>query len=169
MMQHFMPDIFTSDEAFLAYASRMLTGIGLFFLLPGLSCIFFSWAYCEWEFVPLFGGLPSMHTSFSGIALPMATLLLGLSLDMKGIFGWGSSLLLLLCLNALFITLAVVLYENLTFEQQKLVISGQEAVSMLRIGQFKISLIVNLAFALICTFGLIYLLLPSVRKIYWQP
>lgn len=167
-MQESIPDIFKSDQAFVATATSFLVGTGLLFLILGVSCEFFSWAYCESEIVPLFGGLGAFRPQFSTIALPMALLILGISIRMYSYFGWMTSLMLLGCLNTLFISLAYVLFDHLTHAQQTLAISSQEAIDMIRIGQFKISILVNIAFAIICTCGMIFLLLPSIRKMYWK-
>lgn len=163
-MQNIKKDIFQSDQAFVNFASTWLLGISLPFLLMGISCQFFSWAYCEWQLVPLFGGLNRFRPEFSTIALPMAVLIIGMSLKMYTYFGWMVSLMLLTCLDTLFISLAQVLSGNL---QKISAIAGQGTISI-TIAKYRESIIINYAFAIVCTGAVIFLILPSVRKLYWK-
>lgn len=168
-MPHTTPNIFASDRAFIEYAASWLSGIGLVFLLLGVSCQFASWGYCSVRLVPLFGGLGAFRPGFSTLALPMALLVVGLGLRVYSYYGWMFTLMLIGCFNTLFLSLAYILWERLRLAQQSLAITQQAGVSLAQdISHYKESIFINLSFAILCTFAMIFLCLPSVRKVYWK-
>ncbi len=166
-MQHSAPDIFKSDRAFVEYTASWLMGIGLPFLLLGVSCQIAPWIYCQIQLVPLFGGLGAFRPEFSAIAMPMALLILGMSIRMYSYFGWMVSIMLLACLDTLFISLVYVLFEHLTYAQQQVLAATDQEGLFYALSQYRVSIILDAAFAILCTSACIFFFLPGVRKLYW--
>ena len=173
-MDNINQDIFSSNQAFVKYASSWLLGISLPFLLLGISCQFFSWAYCDLQLVPLFGGMTRFRPEFTTIALPLAMLIISMSLKMYTYFGWMISLILMTCLDTLFVSLAMVLSNNLdkakafAIADQKVIDGTNPEVVSTTIARFQESIVINYALAIVCTGAVIFLILPSVRKLYWK-
>ncbi|MCB0847116.1 MAG: hypothetical protein KDE26_27885 [Bacteroidetes bacterium] len=164
-MEDQSPDIFESDQAFVGVVSTILLAIGLFSLTLVLLCKAFQWGFCDLEWVPLFGGFELGRADLLAINLPLAMLILGIGLRLNTAFGWATCLILLWILTGSFGAIAWKLYQNLD-EFHLRVVENEILPQNYPIVE---SITVNIGFAILCVLGIIYLLTPSVRKLYWKP
>lgn len=163
-MERFSLDIFESDRAFIAFAGSVLVGVGLPLFILGLSCKVIEWGYCQVNVVPLFGGIHEIRPDLTNIILPMAMLIIGISMRLFSVFGWLISLFTLIMLNALFIRMAWWLNTNLP---DYLMLAAQQDAAITEY-PFIESLIMNFCFAVLTFGAIVYLILPTVRRMYWR-
>lgn len=158
-------DIFESDQAFIEVASIVLLVVGLISLTFVLLCKFFGWGVCDLKWVPLFGGFNLGRADLLAINLPLALLILGIGIRLYTGFGWTTSLLLLLILSISFGSIAWKLISSYGEYTER--INANEILPQ----DYPIveSIAVNLVFGTVCLLGIVFLSLPSVRKIYWRP
>lgn len=157
-------DIFESDEAFLETASVVLLVLGISALVFVLLCKGFHWGFCDLKWVPLFGGFDLFRADLAAINLPLALLILGIGLRLQTGFGWSTCVILLWALASIFSFMAYWLWGQLGEYYQQL--EGQQIVAK----DYPIveSIAVNVGFSILSLLGIIYLMLPSVRKLYWK-
>lgn len=158
-----MRDIFESDLTFIRFFSSLLVMAGLVFGVLGVSCKIWAWAYCDWQWVPLFGGLTDFPRELLNINMPLAMLAIGFSARLFSVFGWSVCVLVLGVLISFFSWLG---YSLLTFPE-RFMASAVTPDSIVPPVPHMESVIVNWGFAFVCILGLVYLLLPPVRKLYW--
>ncbi len=158
-----MQDIFESDVSFIRFTSSVLIGAGLVFGLLGLSCKLLVWDYCVWQWVPLFGGLEDFPRELLNINMPLAMLALGFSARLFSVFGWSVCVLVLGVMLTFFTWLG---YSLITYPE-RFMVSAFSPGSVTPPMPHVESVIVNWGLAFLCLLGIIYLFLPSVRKLYW--
>lgn len=90
------------DHKFLDTVSAILLGVGLVMLILGLSCKVFSWSYCSWQLVPVFGGDIRFPADISAVNLPLALLVIGLGIRLFSSYGWWIITILLMVLLTFF-------------------------------------------------------------------
>lgn len=157
-------DIFESDIQFIEFSSSVLLGIGLVMLPIGLGCKIFEWGLCDLQLLPLFGGETRFRSDLSAINLPLAMLILGIASRMYTRFGWIICNMLLVLLTGFFGFMAYFLRSSWA---ERIAMSGPSELP--QGGSLYIeSMILNGALAIFCLAGLIFLWMPSVRKLYWQ-
>ncbi|MDX2250405.1 MAG: hypothetical protein SF052_26725 [Bacteroidia bacterium] len=156
-------DIFESDHAFIEVVSTVLLAIGIFSLSFVLLCKAFLWNICDLKWVPLFGGFELGRADLLAINLPLALLILGIGLRLYTGFGWVTCLTLMTILMGSFSAIAWKLIEN--WDEYARKVMEKEILPQ----DYPIleSIVVNIAFAIVCFLGVSYLLMPSVRRIYW--
>ena len=132
--------------------------------LLGLSCKVVDWGYCQVHIMPLFGGIQDIRPDITNIILPMAMLLIGISVRLYSGFGWIISLFTLIMLNALFVRMGWWLKTNLS---DYLLMAAQRDGAGTGFPYIE-SLVMNVCLAVLTFAGIIYLILPAVRKLYWR-
>ena len=153
-----------SDRFFLSFTSAFLVSLGLIGLVLGLSCRIVEWGYCRIHLVPIFGNWESVRqelTDLTAINMPLAMLALGFSVRLFTAFGWAITFLVLTTLSAFFSFLAYQLYQGSAMISS---IDYATASSNLPIE----SLVINLSFVFLCVLGILYILQPVIRKMYWS-
>ncbi|MEZ4774681.1 MAG: hypothetical protein R3D00_15960 [Bacteroidia bacterium] len=156
-------DIFESDHAFIEVMSTALLLTGIVSLLFVLMCKVLHWNVCDLKWIPLFGGFELGRADLLAINLPLALLILGIGLRLYTGFGWATCLILLTILAGSFSAIAWKLvgsWDEYTRKVMEREILPQD-YPLLE------SIVVNIVFAIVCFLGVTFLLLPSVRKIYW--
>jgi uncharacterized membrane protein len=133
-------------------------------LILGLSCKVFDWGYCHVHLVPLFGGLQEIRPDITNVILPMAMVIIGISVRLYSGFGWLITLFTLIMLNALFVRMGWWLKTNLS---DYLLMAAQEDGAGIEYPYIE-SLVMNACLAILTFVGIIYLILPPVRKLYWR-
>ncbi|MEZ4826743.1 MAG: hypothetical protein R3C61_10695 [Bacteroidia bacterium] len=156
-------DIFESDQAFIETMSAVMLFTGIFSLSFVLLCKGFGWGICDLKWVPLFGGFELGRADLLEINLPLALLILGIGFRLYTGFGWATCLILLSVLAGSFIAIAWKLIGSWDEYTQKVLAHEilPQDYPLLE------SIVVNIVFAIVCLLGVIYLLLPAVRNIYW--
>lgn len=157
-------DIFESDYHFLQFSSTILVVVGLVFLLLGLSCKIVYWGYCDWKLVSIFAYDTALWTDFVSINLPLAILIIGVSLKLFSRFGWVFSVFMLSLLFCFFSFLSSMMILGL--KRQWLALSNSGA--SIQVASFWESLILDTSFSLLCMAGVIFLFSKSVRRQYWN-
>jgi hypothetical protein len=163
-MERFSLDIFESDRSFIAFAGSVLAGIGLPMLILGLSCKVFDWGYCHVTIMPLFGGLQEMRPDITNVILPMAMVIIGISVRLYSGFGWLITLFTLVMLNALFVRMGWWLKTHLS---DYLLMAAQRDGAGSDFPYIE-SLVMNFCLAVLTFVAIVYLILPAVRKLYWR-
>lgn len=158
--------IFESDRMFIGWASVLLLIVGIFSLILILSCRFFgsSWGLCEATWVPLFGGYQLFSEDLASINLPLAMLILGIGLRLPTGFGWSTCMIILSLLGFLFFFMGIWLIRILD-EHYLRIASNQIFPEDYPVTE---SIFTNFGLGIMCLIGIVYLLLPSVRKLYWH-
>ena len=159
--------IFESDRKFIGWASMILLLLGLVSLLLVLICQYSSppSGFCSTTWIPLFGG-QLFQQALAPIRLPLAMsmLILGIGLRLPTGFGWATCLVILGLLTCFFSYLGSILFSGLDEYYAKI------ATNQIFPQDYPVveSIYVNIGLASLCVIGMVYLLLPSVRKLYWQ-
>ncbi|GAB4420726.1 MAG: hypothetical protein OHK0039_34660 [Bacteroidia bacterium] len=162
-MEERKPDIFESDQAFIRFVSTLLLLLGSASLVLVLLCKVFHWGLCEVRWVPLFGGYDIFSEDLAAINLPLAILIIGIGLRLPTGFGWSTCVVLLWILMSLFGFISYWLSTELSDYYARI------ADNQLFAADYPIleSIAVNAGLAILCFLGLIYLLQPPVRRLYW--
>ena len=158
------PDIFSSDQIFIRVASGILIGLGLGSLLVILVLRLVGAEALEIDWVTIFGGFEIFRRDLAAINLPLAMLILGIGLRLHTPFGWFTCLILLFGLLAGFSLLAWRLSRELESYWTMVAQDPNLAASHPLLE----SIAVNIGLAILAFSFLIYLFLPSVRKIFWS-
>lgn len=134
----------------------------MFFL--GLSCKVVEWGYCQVHIMPLFGGIQEIRPDITNIILPMSMVIIGIAVRLYSAFGWLITLFTLVMLNALFVRMGWWLKTNLP---EYLLMAAQRE-GMGTDYPFVESLVMNSCLAILTFGGIVYLILPAVRRLYWR-
>lgn len=163
-MEDQTPDIFESDKAFIEVSSRVLLILGLSVLLLVLACKLLNLGICHLRWVPLFGGFDVFREDLAAVNLPLAMVIIGVGLRLYTGFGWSTCIILLWVLTGLFSFMTYWLTTQLDAYY------AQIAAEQISAADYPIleSIAVNCGLALLCLFAIFYLMLPSVRRLYWQ-
>ncbi|RMG59807.1 MAG: hypothetical protein D6722_21745 [Bacteroidetes bacterium] len=158
-------DIFDSDQAFIQAASRVLLLVGGIVLSLVLLCKVFGLGLCDLQWVPIFGGFDVFREDLAAVNLPLAMIIIGVGLRLHSGFGWSTCIILLWVLASLFGFMCFWLYGQLDLYY------FQVAGKQIQAADYPIleSIAVNAGLAILCLLAIIYLMLPSVRRLYWQP
>lgn len=158
--------IFESDRVFIGWTSIILLVLGLTSLILVLSCRMFDFSsdLCSATWVPLFGGFQIFSNDLASVNLPLAMLILGIGLRLPTGFGWATCMVILALLTFLFTFMGIWLFRRLDdyyesiasnqiFPQDHPVIEG---------------IVMNAGLGILCFLGMVYLLMPTVRNMYWK-
>jgi hypothetical protein len=157
------PDIFSSDQRFVAATSGFLLLVGGVMLGLVLLWRLFGWELYANDWVPLFGGFDLFREDLAAINLPLAMIILGVGLRLYTPFGWLTCVMLLSLLCVGFSALAWRL-------RQELEAYWQQAIQQPQLAQehplFE-SIATNIGLAFLCALLLTYLWFPRVRSMFW--
>lgn len=157
-------DIFDSDLAFISFASTLLTAIGLAALLIEGMCLVIPGRLCEMELISLFARLPEFETGMIGFTLPLAALVLGLSLKIYTSFSWWVMLGLMSMLSLFF---GFMIYFHFTQYRMHEFGMSQEMPRDILLPYVESGL-THLCLMMMCLGGIIYMATKRVRQIYRQ-
>jgi len=158
------PDMFSSDQRFVAAASGFLLILGGSMLAIVLICRIFDWEIYANQWIPLFGGFDVFREDLAAINLPLAMVILGIGLRLHTLFGWLTCVGLLTLLTAGFTALAVRLRQELEAYWQQATTQPNLASEHPVLE----SITVNIGLAILCLLLLVYLLIPRVRRMYFS-
>lgn len=154
-----------SDQTFLETSSAILLGVGLVMLILGLSCKVFSWSYCSWQLVPVFGGDIRFPDDIASINLPLALLVIGLGIRLYSPYGWWIITILLMVLLTFFGFLVTFHFGNWPFTELD---DGSWTRVALSMNPYGDALITALLLELILICGFLFWWSPQVRSFYFQ-
>jgi len=158
------PDMFSSDLVFLRVVSGTLIAVGAGGLLVVFGGQLLGLDWTTWDWVPMFGGYDIYRRELAAINLPLAMLILGIGLRLYTPFGWATCMVLLVLLLAGFGLLSWRLSHELGGYWQMVA----ETPEVARQYPLVESIAVNLSLAVLVLAFIIYLLLPQVRRLFWQ-
>lgn len=153
------------DQTFLETVSAVLLGVGLVMLVLGLSCKVFSWSYCSWQLVPVFGGDMRFPDDIASINLPLALLVIGLGIRLYSPYGWWIITILLMVLLTFFGFLVAFHFGNWPYTELN---DGSWVRVALSLNPHGDALITSLLFELILICGFLFWWSPQVRSFYFQ-
>lgn len=165
MDQRQLPAQTNPDQNFLETSSAILLGVGLVMLMLGLSCKVFSWSYCSWELVPVFGGDMRFPDDIASINLPLALLVIGLGIRLYSPYGWWIITILLMVLLTFFGFLAAFHFGNWPYTELN---DGSWTRVALSLNPYGDALITVVLVELILLASFLFWWSPQVRSFYFQ-
>ena len=156
------PDIFNSNELFIQRASMMAIVVGIMGLAGTFGCRFFGWGICEQNLVPIFGDFDGFREELARINLPLALVILGIGLRLYSRFGWLTCSALLLFMGLGFTYISYLMWAKY-FEFSRVL--AQTTFNQVPHAILE-SIFVDTILALLCWGGFVFLMTPSVRRLY---
>ncbi|MEO0897048.1 MAG: hypothetical protein AAFY71_11655 [Bacteroidota bacterium] len=158
-------DFFESDRQFVLTLSTYLLVGGLIVLLVSLIGRFLLPAVFDGNFLPVFGGFQVFRKELTMFNLPMAMMILGIGLRLFTFFGWLTCVVISTILSIGFGYLAFLLYTSLE------TLIGRANQSSFSFEEYPVieAISIDVMLALIFAVFLLYMILPSTRKLYFQP
>ena len=151
-------DIFSSNELFIHRASFTAIIVGALGLLGTLACKFAGWGICDQNLVPIFGGFDVFREELARIYLPLALLILGIGLRLYSRFGGLTCSALLLFMGIGFSYFAFLLWRQYPMLLE---------MSSMRNHPVAESILVDFCLALLSWGGFLFMMIPSVRRLYF--
>ncbi|MDX1905412.1 MAG: hypothetical protein SF053_00145 [Bacteroidia bacterium] len=154
------PLIIRSDREFIRLLSLVLASSGL----AGLLLLMISMLYPGWPRITLLpvSGAWEGPPNLSGLNLPLAALILGLGLQLHTRFGWFTSLVLTWILAVFFGVMTWFMWHRCQLIWAHPDTNPATPWMSLAVE----SLVTDLVLTLICLTGVIYLILPTTRRLY---
>lgn len=159
------PDVFDSDNRFLAVVSALLLIGGVVALLVSLICKVMGLGYCLLDWIPMMGGYDIFRRDLAAINIPLAMIILSIGLRLFTGFGWTTCMILLLLGTGVFSGLAYWLGTQQLGAYLALIEANQ-----IFAGDYPVmeSFAIDALLAILCLGMAVFLMQGKIRRLYWH-